>query len=161
MITEIKYAILGGTVVSSVGVLAFFNYRKAKISEIAKNLSVDIPEEVLRQAISKAAEREANSRMNRIDSVAFSSYDVTLRSEIKKAIENQKSNIKSDVKEELERKVKHIDIDDIRQEIIDEVSAKATKKLERDMDDILDKHNDELDKINRIYSSIADKLEGN
>ena len=161
MITEIKYAIGGGTIVASVGVLAFFNYRKAKVSEIAKNLSVDIPEKVLEEAVNRAAEEEARSAIFRINNKIIRSYEDDIRKEVQKEVERQKASLKSDVKEELERKVKRIDIDDIRKEVIDEAKDKVARKFEHDLDDILDKHNDELDKITRIYSSIADKLEGN
>lgn len=161
MIDKVIFAILGGTVVSSVGVLAFFNYRKAKVSEIAKNLSVDIPEKVLEEAVNRAAEEEARSAIYRINNKIIRSYEDDIRKEVQREVDRQKNNLKSDVKEELERKVKRIDIDDIRKEVIDEAKDKVARKFEHDLDDILDKHNDELDKITRIYSSIADKLEGN
>ena len=161
MIDKVIFAIGGGTIVASVGVLAFFNYRKAKVSEIAKNLSVDIPEKVLEEAVNRAAEEEARSAIFRINNKIIRSYEDDIRKEVQKEVERQKASLKSDVKEELERKVKRIDIDDIRKEVVNEAKDKVARKFENDLDDILDKHNDELDKITRIYSSIADKLEGN
>lgn len=161
MVDKYVLAIGSGAVVASIGVMEFFRYKRAKVSEIAKNLSVDIPEKVLEEAVNRAAEEEARSAIYRINNRIINSYEADIRKEVQREIDKQKASLKSDVKEELERKVKRIDIDDIRKEVVDEAKDKVARKFEHDLDDILDKHNDELDKINRIYSSIADKLEGN
>lgn len=161
MIDKVIFAIGGGTVVASVGVLAFFDYRKKKISEIAKNLQVDIPEKVLSQAIDIAVADACNREIATGRRIAMDTVTSDIRKEVKKAVDKEYSDFKPKVREEMERQVKRIDVDDIRREVVSEAKDKVARKFENDLDDILDKHNEELDKITRIYSSIADKLEGN
>lgn len=161
MIDKITLAITGGTVAVSVGVLAFFDYRKKKISEIAKNLSVDIPEKVLNRAIDIAVTDACNREIESGKRIAIAAVKDEIKSQVKKAVDKETDKLKPKVEDEINRQVKRIDIDDVRKEVISEAKDKVARKFENDLDDILDKHNEELDKITRIYSSIADKLEGN
>ena len=161
MIDKYILAICGGTVVASAGVIGYFDYKKKKISEIAKNLSVDIPENILNRAIDIAVTDACNREITKCGRIATDSVTSHIRKEVKKAVDKEYSDFKPKVREEMERQVKRIDVDDIRREVVSEAKDKVARKFENDLDDILDKHNEELDKITRIYSSIADKLEGN
>ena len=161
MIDKITLAITGGTVVVSVGVLAFFDYRKKKISEIAKNLSVDIPEKVLNRAIDIAVTDACNREIESGKRIAIAAVKDEIKSQVKKTVDKETDKLKPKVEDEINRQIKRIDIDDVRKDVISEAKDKVARKFENDLDDILDKHNEELDKITRIYSSIADKLEGN
>lgn len=166
--------IIGGVCVAVVcGVEAFIFGKKIKkltdevehvkgqvINDISSNLNIDVPNEFIDAAVNKAVDREAKER------IRFATMEVTsdIRKDIKKqvseAVDHSYKDIQGEVKRELLNQLGDVSVERIRREVIEEAKDKASKQFDKDLEEVLEKHNRELDKVTEIYSSIAKSMRG-
>ena len=85
----------------------------------------------------------------------ISDIETRIKMDVASAISAEQTKIQESVKKEIEKKVSRIDIDDLRREVVAEAKEAAAEKLDGSLDDILEKFNDELHSVSKIYSSIA------
>ena len=130
------------------------------VEDLVDHAEIDIPDDVVDIAIDRAVERKVREYVAESCKKAIKEVDSEINSEIKKTVRDEFDRQKGSVKDELKKQISHLDIREIKDEVIREAKETAAEKFKKDLDDILDKHNDELESISRIYSSIADRLSG-
>ena len=96
-----------------------------------------------------------------------------IHTQVNKVVEEAYSDVKDAVKTRLEAQIGDINIDRVRREIVSEGKEKAARvfgealndirdsaksKFEDELNGILNRHNNELDSVSKIYSSIADAM---
>ena len=144
-----------------------------KVDGIAASLGVNVPDEIVREALDKAARGAADQAIRGISSDVMGTYRNEIRSEVRKTVDLAYDNVKGDVKSELERQISNIDISGIKRDIIREAKEKvedeledliekarddAADKFEEELDSIATRFNSDLERGSKIYKTLADKL---
>ena len=137
------------------------------MDDILDSTNVEEDEEVVKKAVDEAAKREADkqvqSHMNSAARNAVALYNTDISTKVRKAVDDASYNLKRDVRDEINRQVKLIDIDSIRREIVskakDEAYDKFREKLDEFLDDAEDKFTDKLDdKLDDLDEKFDDKI---
>lgn len=121
------------------------------IEDLAKNTDIDISEELINQAVEKAAATEAKKAVEKATSEALAELKRDIHTNVSEAVENAYDGIKDEVLKKATEAAAKIDVARVRRD----VEKAAVTKYECNLDDILDKFNDNLSNTAKIYSSIA------
>lgn len=131
------------------------------IERLSETVTVDVEDAYIHKIVEQAVEREANARIASEARSAVAAIRGDMAQKIQKEINKSYTDLKSQVKAEMEKQLGRIDLDDIRKEIIAEGREEAKKQFKNDLDKIVELQNDNLKNINDIYANIADTLKGN
>ena len=145
----------------SVALIEYGLYLKRKtknIEALSDKIELDLDDAVIRKGVERAISREVKYKIDDASREAIREVRNEMRSKIRLEIEDEFSDLKSEMKKELKKQVNALDTDRIKREFIEESKSYAAEKFKDDLDDILEKHNEELEKITKIYSAISEKL---
>ena len=145
------------------------------MEDIIGSTNVEVSDAIVKKAVDEAVSREAKKQVENCMSsaarLAVATYTNDISSRVRKAVDDSSYDLKRDVKDEITRQVKLIDIDQIKREIVskakDEAYDKFSEKLDEFLDDAEDKFTDKLDdklddledRFNDQISDIIDDLE--
>ena len=155
-----------GVIGAIIGIIA--NRRTNKVAKAIGRTVDDLSHRDIAIDISKELiEREAARRVNEIvDTMAYHARQDALKSAttsfnalIKQEINEQYADTRAEVKRALKERVGHIDISDVKKEVIADAKEEAAAKFKDQLDDVLDSFNGRLDDVGKIYASIAKKFE--
>lgn len=127
-------------------------------AELEKLTEVEIKDSIVDKAVEEKATEAAERAVKRSAAVISTDLENDLKKDIKKAVDAEYDLIKGSVKTKIESEIKDLNIDSVKREVVQEAKNTAAKKFEKDLDDILDKYNTNLEKVTNIYSSIAQKM---
>lgn len=151
-----------GTIIYAIKVTVELNKVSDKLDRAVDNLvdtkEIDIPKDMINRSIERAVDREVRAEVSATCKQAVKDVERDIRKEIRENVDEEFKKQKGEVAKELKRQINDLDITEIRKEVVREAKNTAAEKFKHDLDDILDKHNDELESVTRVYTSIADKL---
>ncbi len=127
-------------------------------AELENLPEVEIKESIVDKAVEEKATEAAERAVKRSAAVISTDLENDLKKDIKKAVDAEYELIKGSVKTRIESEIKDLNIDSVKREVVQEAKNTAAKKFEKDLDDVLDKYNTNLEKVTNIYSSIAQKM---
>ncbi len=127
-------------------------------AELENLTEVEIKESIVDKAVEEKATEAAERAVKRSAAVISTDLENDLKKDIKKAVDAEYELIKGSVKTRIESEIKDLNIDSVKREVVQEAKNTAAKKFEKDLDDVLDKYNTNLEKVTNIYSSIAQKM---
>lgn len=165
-----KYKILGciGGAVGLFGIgYAVYNSCKvntvceklnSSIDEMAEDIEIDIPEAMVESAVKKSVDREVRRAISMATEKIVKNIKLDIHDQIKTAVDTSYSDLKDKVSIEISKQVANIDIKEIKDSIRTKAEEKILERFDGDLDDLLEKHNRELDRVNKIYKSIADSM---
>ena len=136
------------------------NLKKQVVDDISGKINVDVPNEYIERAVDKAVDREAKDRIKYLTMEVSTDIKKDIHKQVSTAIEDSYKDVKGEVKRELLNQVGDVSVERIKREVIDEAKEKAAKQFDQDLEEVLEKHNKELDKVTEIYSSIAKSMRG-
>lgn len=125
------------------------------IDDMAESTEIDISERLVASAVDKAVEKEVGRAVKCAVDDVIRTVKNDIRTEVKTSVNAVYFDIKASVTKEVSRQVGEIDIDDIREDVIERAKEAVLEKFDGSLDDILTKFNGDLDNVNKIYSSIA------
>jgi hypothetical protein len=128
------------------------------IEDLAGNTPVDIPNDLIERAVEKAVADEVKQAVSKATDAAIVSIKRDIHKQVSDAVESEYSNIKETVLEELTNEAAKIDAKRVRSDVERAAKEIALEKFEDGIDDMLKKHNDELDNVTKIYKAIADVM---
>ena len=143
------------------------------VDDIAKSSNIQIQDSMVNQAVQTAVDRTARDLVEKASQSAVKAVTNDIHSQVSKVVEEAYSDVKEAVKTRLEGQIGDINIDRVRREIVNEGKEKAARifgeslneirdsaksKFEDELNGILNRHNNELDSVSKIYSSIADAM---
>ena len=67
-------------------------------------------------------------------------------------------DVKGVVKKELMDRVKSLDISEIKDEIVDAAKEKVYERLDSDIEEIVQKHDDDLGSVSKVYKVLAKRF---
>lgn len=155
---------LAGICIGFIGVGYAFGARKKlndisdmldkSIDELSESTEVEIPDCMIERAVEQAVNREARDAVRKSTDKVVTDIEATIKSEVSSAVASERAKIEESVKKEIEKKVANIDISSLRRDVVKEAKEAAAEKLDDSMEEILEKFNDELHSISKIYKSI-------
>ena len=162
-------ALQGGMILGFIGTIGYAILVTIKLAKVSDKLDravdnlvdtkeIDIPKDMINRSIERAVDREVRNQVGDACNKAVKDIEKDIHKEVKASVEEEFEKQKGSIGKELKRQVNDLDINEIRKEVIREAKDTAANKFKHDLDDILEKHNDELESVTRIYSSIADKI---
>ena len=128
------------------------------IDEIADNMEFDIPEELINKAVEKAVKVEVTMAVDKATNEAISEIKRDIRSEVQNAVDKEYDNLKGTVLKEITSSASKIDVSRVRRDVEEAAKEAALEKFEDNLDDILDKFNNNLLNTAKIYSSIRNAI---
>lgn len=149
-----------------VGYAVCAHTKLAKISErldksidnLAEDMEIDIPEELVNKAVERAVQDEASRAVRRATDETILALKRDIRSEVQKAVDKEYESIKSSVLKEVTDSAAKIDTARVRRDVEAAAKKAVLEKFDDNLDDILDKFNENLDNTAKIYSSIRETL---
>ena len=161
------YAVVG--VLFGLAATAYAAWQTRKMEKLAKKMNravdmidssteVELSEELVNTAVQNAVDREARSAVTKSTDEAMRTVKEELNKEIHKAVYQYYDEIKPEIRSKIDEKIGDIDISEARREVIAKAKERVSEKFEQDLDGLLNKHNDNLDKVTKIYSSISDLM---
>ena len=153
-----------GTIIYAVSVTNKLNYISNKLNRridelVADDVMIDIPRDLVKSSVEKAARMEAKYQVERAMSDATKSIVKGYTSAIENVVEDEFKLQKSDVAKTLKRKIDDIDIQAIKREVKIEAKDACIAKLQNDLDDLSDKYTEQISAMTNIYETVASKIE--
>ena len=164
------FVVLLGVAAGLVGVGYAFGTH-SKMAQISKNLDrsiedlasktpVDIPDNMIERAVEKAVAYEVKQAVSKTTDRIIVDVKHDIHKQVSDAVEEEYSNIKGRVLEELSHEASKIDAKRVRADVERAAKERALEKFDDNLDDILENFNDQLKSTSRIYTSIADTMTG-
>ena len=128
------------------------------IEDLAGSMPIDIPNSMIERAVEKAVAAEAKQAVGKATDAAIVAVKRDIHKQVTDAVEREYSNIKGTVLEELITEASKIDAKRVRADVEKAAKEIALEKFDDNLDDILQKHNDELENVTKIYKAISDAV---
>lgn len=143
------------------------------IDQLADDVDVEISDAIVRAAVDEAVSAQAEKQVNGAIQRACFDVERDMKSRIQQEVNGAYSDLKQKVKEEMERQVGALDIRDIRRSVVEdakreakekfsdalkEIEKSSKEKFDSELDDILQRYNNQLKDVSRIYGSVASTL---
>ena len=114
------------------------------IEELAGKTPVDIPTSMIERAVEKAVNDQAKKAVEKATDTAIVAVKRDIHKQVSDAVESEYSNIKEAVLEELVTEASKIDAKRVRADVERAAKERALEKFDDNLDDILEKHNNEM-----------------
>lgn len=128
------------------------------IDDLAGNTPIDIPSGMIERAVEKAVALEAKQAVSKATDVAIVAVKRDIHKQVTDAVESEYSNIKNTVLDELVAEASKIDAKRVRADVERAAKEIALEKFDDNLDDILQKKNEELENAIKIYKAVADAV---
>lgn len=152
-----------------VGALTYSMYNDIRIDKIAKNIDVSVKEladrtnvyatdAMVEKSVDRAVERATSRAVVDAKYRAEKRIEADVHKQVKEAMDALYSDFKKSVQAEMVRQASAIDMDELKEEVVEKAKEAALEKFDDNLDDILEKFNSELNNVSKIYSSIAESM---
>lgn len=131
------------------------------LDDIVRDSRIDIPNGLIERAVERSVEAKTRIAIDNTVSRAMDKADSIIRSSVSTAIKNQYGELKNRVLGEMTKRVSNINEERLRDDIYNAAKEKAVEKFEANLDDILEKFNNDLENVGKIYKSIANVMTKN
>lgn len=128
------------------------------INDLADNMEIDIPEEIVNKAIENAVKIESKRAVEKATNETISALKKEIRSEVQTAVNKEYETMKDSVLKEIKDSAAKIDVSRVRRDVEAAAKEAALEKFDDNLDDILEKFNDSLTSTSKIYSSIREAI---
>lgn len=128
------------------------------IDDISDDIDIDLPQSIVNAAVDKAVEKEVTRQVSNASSLAIVSVRNDMAKQVKDAVSEAYDDIHKSVSDEVSKQVADIDMRKLTKSVREKAEDRIVSKFDGDLDDILEKYNDELRSVSRIYQSIADAM---
>ena len=128
------------------------------IDELASDIPVDIPQDMIERAVEKSVAYEVKQCVSKGMDAVSADIKRDIHKQVKDAVEGEYSNIKETVLDELVNEAAKIDVTRVRRDVEAAAKKMALEKFDANLEDVLEKFNDNLDNTSRIYKSIANTM---
>lgn len=128
------------------------------IEELASKTPVDIPNDIIERAVEKAVALQAQESVKKATDVAVAAVKRDIHKQVSDTVEEEYSNIKETVLEDLVTEAAKIDVKRVRADIEKAAKERAMEKFDDSLDDILAGHTREFENVTKIYQAVANAM---
>lgn len=111
---------------------------------------MDVPSIIVDAAVTKATEKLAKNASDTALEYARNDLKCEIKNRVANAIQGELSNISIDVKDAISKKIAKIDLDDVKDEIIESITDRCEEKFSSTMNDYIDGYKEKLAYIMRL-----------
>lgn len=156
-------AAFGTALLAALGVDIYEHQKVAKkIDTAAGNLKAasvkEIQDGIVEKAVKSAADEKVAAYMRGLHNQVMDEANTELSKAAKKAVEDASAEVKVKVGEKISEEAAKIDISELKKSARDKAEAKILEKFDGNLEDLLEKFNDNLGNIQKIYGGIADAI---
>lgn len=131
------------------------------IDNLASDININIPDAMIDKAVKKAIKNKTEEAVDYAVSEVTKDFKNDIHTRVSTAVESEYLNIKDKVLDEITNRVADIDEKRLRNDVYSAAKAKAIEKFDDNLDDILEKFNNDLENVSKIYKSIANTFTKN
>ena len=130
------------------------------VDDIAESdmVEVDISEALVNEALKVEVEKEAQYVVSRAAKETSNEIAKSFKSQIETEINKQYDDIKGEVTRQVKDRVGRIDLSDVKKRVIADATAEAAEKFHDELENVLEKFNNNLESVGKIYTSIEKKF---
>lgn len=128
------------------------------IDDLANCTEIDIPETLINKAVEKAAKDEARRAVEAATKEVVERVKNDIHSKVQQEVEKEYNTIKDSVLKEITVSASKIDAYRVRRDVEEAAKKAALDKFDDNLDDILEKFNENLSNTSKIYSSIREAI---
>lgn len=126
------------------------------IDEIEKGTVIDVSEDIVEKAVNDAVAKKTTDAVNKCVSRIIVDVEKDLHGQVKNAVTKKYESMESSVTREIEKQIKEIDIDGVKDEVIEKAKEAASEKFNDSLDDVLNEFKERLNSITKVYKSIEE-----
>lgn len=154
--------LIGTAIAGAIGYVSYLHFRICKLSsmldvavdKLSEDMDISISDDLLEQATQRAINREVKYISNRIGDEAYSE----IKYQVKNSVNDISDDIKKSVAAEIANQVKRVNTSDMEREVIRQAKTAVAEKFDSKLNGLLEEFNDNLNNIQKIYSSIAKSM---
>lgn len=128
------------------------------LNDISDKTDIEISEEIIEEAVRERVHKEVYIAVKKAADQAARDIESDMKKQIKQEIDEEYENLSASVKKKIHQEVDDINIERLKKEVVAEAKEAAANKFETELDDVLEKYNENLSKITQIYGSIAQSM---
>lgn len=140
------------------------------VDEVIANKNIDIPQSMVEDSVYKSVDDNVSRIINKVSLEISSDAKNRIKRTVEQIIAEEAGNIRGEVRNHTKELVMEINVDKIKQDMIDTASDRIISKLENDIDEwereakkeidketnrIIDKYSDNFETVSKIYKAIA------
>ena len=162
---------IGGCVLGLVGVgYAIGSHRKLgdlcnkigiAVKDLASRTDVDVSESMVKQAMHKAVDAETGRIVRRVSTQVVDYMVKDIHDQVGSVVASKKADISGAVTDRIAKEVSKIDMDALSAQVTEKAQAAVLEKFDGNLDGILNKFNNDLNNVSKIYNSIAQNMTNN
>lgn len=130
----------------------------ASMSEINEMTDIEVKETIIDAVVERKVSEEVAHAVKKSAAVAVADIEDDIHDQIEAEVEKEYDDIKESVQTEIKNQISDININKLKNEVVKQAKEAAAKKFENDLDEVLEKYNNNLEKLTSIYGSIAQKM---
>lgn len=131
------------------------------VDEIADDMEIDIPEDIVQKAVNKAVASEVKKAVEKAANEAVNEVRRDIRREVADAVNKEYESIKDNVLKEITVAASKIDANRVRKDVEEAAKKMALEKFDANLENILEKFNNDLDNTAKVYSTIKSMMSSN
>lgn len=128
------------------------------IDDLSNRTDVSVEQSVISAAVDKAVNKSLSEKIETATKEASRIAAASIREEAKSCVTKAYGDVKGVVKKELMNRVKSLDISEIKDEIVDAAKEKVYERLDSDIEEIVQKHDDDLGSVSKVYKVLAKRF---
>lgn len=150
------FGIIGGIIIHKTNSLTRrFDTTVKNIENLTVN---DIEKSIIEQAVQKAADEKVGNCIQTVKAEVMADAKRRISDEVRKAVMDAKEEIEQSVTDCIGHEASLIDMDDLRKSARKKAEEKILSKFDGNLEDLLQKFNENLSNVQKIYGGIADAI---
>ena len=130
------------------------------VDELSRtDLGIDIATEFVEKAAKRQVERKIDNMLPGVKADALKRAETAFKDVIESEINSQYADTKNSVKRALKERIGHIDIDDIRREVIEDAKEEMNSRFKEDLAAAVEKYLSRIDDAGDVWKMFAKKLD--
>jgi hypothetical protein len=156
-------AAMAAALAAALGIDIYEHHKVAKkvgisVGELGKATKEQIREELVERAVEDAAKTAVGDYVRRVHDEVMAEAREKIGQEVRQAVNASRAVIEKEVLDKVTEEAGKIDMAELRKSARDKAEAKILEKFDGNLEDLLEKFNDQLSNVQKIYGGIADAI---
>lgn len=160
----VAFGVAFGTALAAGLGIDIYEHRKVakkvglSVDELSKVSKDSIKEALVERAVECAAERSVETYIQRVKNDVMAEARDKIGVEVKKAVEASEAVTQKEVLDKISLEASKIDMAELKKSARDKAEEKILEKFDGNLEDLLQKFNENLSNVQKIYGGIADAI---
>lgn len=128
------------------------------IDDMSQTIDVDVPKLIVDEAVDRAVEVSVQRAVKNVSANVEKEIIREIESEVRESVRSERENITHSVTKQITNEVAKINVKSLSKVVREDARDLIVQKFDGELDDLLEKYNDNLDNVTKVYSSIAKRF---